>query len=92
MYEGRPSTTPTLRSGVRHVARKQGIRPGELDRAERQLVKDGLMVKPRRGVLALTDKGRTVSNSHCKRIELAPWDWKATFRGQLDGAKKRRRR
>lgn len=92
--QGKPSTTPTLRSGVRHVARKQGVSPRELDKAERQLVKGGLMAKPRRGVVALTDKGRLVSNSHCKRIELAPWDWKATYKdppGQLDGAKKRKR-
>jgi hypothetical protein len=93
--QGKPSTTPTLRKGVRTVARKQGITPTELDKAERQLVRGGLATKPRAGVIALTDKGRTVSNSHCKRIELAPWDWKATFRdppGQLDGRKRKRKR
>jgi hypothetical protein len=91
---GKPSTTPTLRAGVRKVARTQGVTPRELDKAERQLVKGGLATRPGPGTIALTDKGRTVSNSHCKRIELAPWDWRATFRdppGQLDGRKKRRR-
>jgi hypothetical protein len=92
---GKPSTTSTLRAGVRTVARKQGISPRDLDKAERQLVKGGLAAKPRKGEIALTDKGRTVSNSHCRNIELAPWDWKATFRdppGQLDGRKRRKSR
>ena len=91
---GKPSLVATLRKGVRHVARKQGISPRELDKAERQLLKGKLITKPRKGPIALTEKGRTVTNSHCRRIELPPWDWKATYQdppGQLDGRRKRRR-
>jgi hypothetical protein len=91
---GKPSTTPTLRKGVRLVARKQGVTPAELNKAERQLVKGGLATRPGAGTIALTDKGRTVSNSHCKRIELLPWDWKVTYQdppGQLDGARRKKR-
>ena len=94
---GKPHTHMTLRRGVRHVALKQGMSPAQLDRAERQLVKGGLVLKSKvhRGQIALTDKGRTVSNSHCRNIELAPWDWKATYKdppGQLDGARRKRRK
>lgn len=42
-FPGRATVTPTLRKGVRHVARKQGITPRELDAAERAMVKKGLV-------------------------------------------------
>jgi hypothetical protein len=64
----------TLRRGARHVARKQGVTPRELDKAERSLVKGGLVSRPRAGEIALTGKGVTVSSRACRNVELPPWD------------------
>lgn len=80
-FPGRATTTPTLRKGARHVARKQGVTPRELNAAERTLVKSGLVTRPRAGVIALTEKGIKVSSRACKTVTLAPWDHKATFKG-----------
>lgn len=76
-----PRTTPTLRKGVRHVARKQGITPRELDKAERGLVAKNLLVKPRKGVIALTEKGLMVATWACRDVPLPPWDPKTNFGG-----------
>jgi hypothetical protein len=84
------TTTPTLRKGVRLVARRQGITPRELDKAERSLVKRGLASRPRKGSIALTEKGVKLSSRVCQSVSLAPWDAKATF--PFAGARKRRRR
>lgn len=89
-FPGRGTTTPTLRKGVRKVARTQGITPRELDAAERKLVKKGLVARPRRGVIALTEKGLKLSSRVCRGVSLAPWDAKATF--PFAGARRRRRR
>lgn len=89
------STTPTLRSGVRHVARRQGVSPRELDRAERSLVRQGYISKRSDGAaaLALTERGLKFSRDLCRGVELPPWDWKATYRsGMLTGARRRRRK
>ncbi len=82
-------TTPTLRASVRAVARKQGHSPSALDKAERQLVKRGLIKKSAKNVkwwtqskglqtggaatLALTSKGLRVSKRACPAVSLAPW-------------------
>lgn len=76
-------TTPTLRSGVRHVVRKQGVSPAEIDRAEKTLVKRGLLARggARAGsTLALTAKGLRLTGRACPRIELPPWDNRAVYR------------
>ncbi len=75
-------TTPTLRSGVRHVVRKQGVSPSEIDRAEKTLVKRGLIVRggQRSGAsIALTEKGLRVTGRACPRIDLPPWDNRAVY-------------
>lgn len=83
-------TVPTVRAGVRTVARKQAT-PRALDKAERQLVKAGLISRPRKGAIAMTDKGYKLSEGMCKGVSLEPWDWKASYRGsQLSGARRRR--
>lgn len=84
------SLTSTLRKGVRNVARKQGITPHELDTAERRMVRQGLVRRPRAGEIALTEKGLKLSSRVCQNVSLAPWDSKATF--PFLGARRRRRR
>lgn len=81
-FPGRGVTTTTLRRGVRHVARKQGITPRELDVAERALVRQGLVHKrgKRSGAaIGLTEKGLKLSSRVCRSVPLDPWDNKATF-------------
>lgn len=85
-----PLTTSTLRSGVRHVARKQGVSPQALDKAERSLVREGLLRKPRRGEIALTELGVKMSRGTCERLKLPPWDWEASYKGRVDGRRRRR--
>ena len=91
-----PRTTPTLRKGVRHVARKQGVTPAELDAAERALVKGGLLRKPGKGSVALTIKGLKIANRACRRVKLPPWNPQANFdkgsEGPFGMAKKKRKR
>lgn len=84
-----PRTTPTLRKGVRHVARKQGVTPRELDKAERGLIAKQLLVKPRKGVIALTDKGLMVATWACGNVPLPPWDPQANFKGAKRPKRKR---
>jgi hypothetical protein len=81
---------PTLRKGVRHVARKQGITSDELDAAERAMVKGGLIMRPRPSAIALTERGLKLSSRVCQGVTLAPWDAKATF--PFAGARRRRKR
>lgn len=91
-FPGRGVTTATLRRGVRHVARKQGITPRELDAAERALVRRGLVHKrgKRSGAaIGLTEKGLKLSTRVCRSVSLTPWDAKATF--PFAGARRRRR-
>lgn len=74
-WSGSPGT-PTLRRGVRHVARKQGLTPSEIDRAERQLIRAGLvqLSGQRMGkAIGLTPKGLKVSARACPYVHLPPW-------------------
>lgn len=94
-FPGRGVTHATLRRGVRHVARKQGITPRELDVAERALVRKGLVHKrgKRSGAaIGLTEKGLKLSSRVCQGVSLAPWDAKATFPFAGSRRRKRRRR
>lgn len=87
------SLTPTLRRGVRHVARKQGVTPRELDAAERALVATGHLKRSGKrmgAAIGLTEKGLKLSSRVCQNVSLAPWDWKATF--PFAGARRKRRR
>ena len=64
---------PTLRRGARSVALKQGYTAGELDRAERALIKGGYLRdggQKSAKTLVVTPKGRAIS---CKTTKLAPW-------------------
>lgn len=68
--------TQTLRRGVRSVARKQGLSPAEMDKAERQLVKSGLVTRGGRRTgasIGLTQKGVRVATRACRRVRLPPW-------------------
>jgi hypothetical protein len=71
-WRERDNRTPTLSSGVRHVVRRQGFTPKEIDRAERELVREGKLEVGRGGAksLRLTDAGNRVS---CANVKLAPW-------------------
>jgi hypothetical protein len=67
---------PTLRRGVRHVVRKQGVSPAEIDRAERALVRGGLIQlsgKRSGRAVALTPKGMRVASRACPNVHLPPW-------------------
>lgn len=71
-WRERSNATPTLSSGVRHVVRKQGFTPKQIDAAERALVREGKLEVGRGGAksLRLTDKGNRVS---CTSVKLSPW-------------------
>jgi DNA-binding MarR family transcriptional regulator len=67
---------PTLRRGVRHVARKQGLTPADMDRAERQLIRAGLVQRSGKrmgAAIVLTPKGMRVSARACPYVHLPPW-------------------
>lgn len=85
-FWARSSRVTTLRKGTRKVARAQGHSAADLDRAERTLVKRGLVEKPRKGAVALTEKGMDVSERACKAVALPPWT------NDAFGRSKRRRR
>ena len=71
-WRERDNSTPTLSSGVRHVVRKQGFTPKQIDAAERALVREGRLEVGRSGAksLRLTDKGNRVN---CTSVKLSPW-------------------
>ncbi len=76
-------TTPTLRAGVRHVVRKQGVTPREIDKAERILVRRGLVelsYGTKASTLRLTPKGLKLTGRACPRIDLPPWDNRAVYK------------
>lgn len=83
--------TATLRSGVRHVARKQGYSTSEIERAERELERDGLIIRRGKGTgatLKTTPKG---SRQSCKSVKLAPWTDEQYPGSQLEGTRRKRR-
>jgi hypothetical protein len=90
-WRERDNSTPTLSSGVRHVVRKQGFTPKEIDRAERELVREGKLEIHRRGAktLRLTDEGNRVS---CTNVNLAPWTDDPYPGAALAGRRRRKRR
>jgi hypothetical protein len=80
-----PRTT-TLRAGVRHVVRKQGFAPAEIDRAERALIREGKLERGARpGTLRLTDKGQA---TRCDSVKLAPWTDDAYPGASLSGRRR----
>jgi hypothetical protein len=64
----------TLRAFPRKVARSQGFTPAELNTAERELVREGLLTKPRKGAIALTSRGISRAAGACRGVSLSPWD------------------
>lgn len=90
-WKARDNSTPTLRAGVRHVVRKQGFTPAEIDKAERELVREGKLevAGVRSGkTLRLTDKG---NRADCKLVKLAPWTDSQYPGAALTGPRKPRR-
>jgi len=84
-------TVPTLRSGVRHVVRKQGFAPREIDKAERALVTQGMVELggQRTGKsVRLTPKASSIS---CSTTKLAPWT-NAGYPGAALAGRGRRKR
>lgn len=72
-WRDRDNSTPTGSSGVRHVVRKQGFTTDEINRAERELIREGKLEvggKKHGKTLRLTDAGNRVS---CTNVKLAPW-------------------
>jgi hypothetical protein len=81
--------TPTLRSGVRHVVRKQGFAPAAINRAERELVREGkIAIGGQRSGKTL----RLLDDVSCSSVKLAPWTDDGYPGAQLDGRRKRRKR
>jgi len=82
--------TPTLRSGVRHVVRKQGFAPATIDRAERELVREGKLAigggKRSGKTLKLLD------DVNCSNVKLAPWTDDGYPGASLSGRSGKRRR
>lgn len=95
--ETNKGTTPSFRHAIRHVVRKQGFSSSEIEKAEQQLVKDGLLIRGGGGsarpyarpTLALTPKAASVS---CARVKLAPWTDAAYTGSTLTGARRKPRR
>ncbi len=62
--------TPTLRAGVRDVVRKQGFSPAAINRAERELAREGkLAVGGKRSGKTL----RLLDDVDCSTVKLSPW-------------------
>lgn len=81
---GTQMTLPTLRSGIMHVARRQGVMAPEFHATVNRLARDGLVFASsewsgRRPSLSLTPLGLHVSGLLCRGLELPPWDWRKTF-------------
>ena len=81
--------TPTLRSGVRHVVRKQGFSPAAIDRAERELVREGkIAVGGKRSGKTL----QLLDDVSCSTVKLSPWTDEGYPGAALSGRRRKRRR
>jgi len=81
----------TLRAGVRKVVRTQGYTPKQIDKAERDLVREGKLEVSGRSSgkeLRLTNKGNRVG---CATVKLAPWTAPQHPGSMLKGSRRRRR-
>ena len=79
--------TATLRSGVRHVVRKQGFSPAAIDRAERELAREGkLQVGGKRSGKTL----KLLDDVNCSTVKLSPWTDDGYPGASLDGRKRRK--
>lgn len=83
---------PTLSSNVRSVVRRQGFTPKEVDKAERELVREGKLEvrnadRLHSKTLRLTDSGNRVS---CSNVKLSPWT-DAPYPGAALTSRRRRR-
>lgn len=91
-WRERDNRTATLRSGVRHVVRKQGFSTAAINKAERELVREGKLEVRGKGVgatIRLTDAGNRVS---CSTVRLSPWTDPQHPGSQLSRARRRRKR
>jgi|WetSurMetagenome_2_1015567.scaffolds.fasta_scaffold877543_2 hypothetical protein len=77
--------TATLRSGVRHVVRKQGFTSAAIDRAERELAREGKLVRSGATLKLLDDV-------NCSTVRLAPWTDAGYPGASLSGRRKKRKR
>jgi hypothetical protein len=81
--------TSTLRAGVRHVVRKQGFSPVAIDRAERELVREGkIQVGGKRTGKTL----KLLDDVSCSTVKLSPWTDDGHPGASLTGHKRKRRR
>lgn len=65
-----------FRAFTRKIARQQGHSPAALDKAERSLIKRGLLARGGGKIhptVLLTVKGATVSKRACPAVSLSPW-------------------
>ena len=62
--------TPTLRRGVRHVVRTQGFSPAAINRAERELVREGKIAI---GGARMGKTIRLLDDVSCGAVKLSPW-------------------
>jgi hypothetical protein len=80
--------TATLRSGVRSVVRKQGFTPAAIDRAERELAREGKIQ------VGGTRSGKTLKlldDVNCSTVKLAPWTDDGYPGASLSGRRRKRR-
>src|SRR5262245_53617004 len=81
--------TPTLRSGVRLVVRKQGFAPAAIDRAERELAREG---KIRIGGQRRGKTLQLLDDVNCSNVQLSPWTDAGHPGASLSGRKRRKSR
>lgn len=81
--------TPTLRKGVRHVVRTQGFKPAAIDRAERELIREG-KIAVAGGRTAKTI--RLLDDVSCSTVKLSPWTDDGYPGASLSGRRRKRKR
>lgn len=82
--------TPTLRQGVRHVVRKQGFTTDAINRAERELAREGKIAV--RGTYKNSKTIQLLDDVNCSTVKLAPWTDDGYPGASLSGPRRRRKR
>lgn len=81
--------TPTLRRGVRTVARKAGLSSRTIEATERRLVSAGMLVTPGGKTsisIGITPLGMTMTNSFYDDVPLPPWRVRRNSDGRVVNA------
>lgn len=79
--------TPTSRSGVYHVCKKQGFDSMTVGRAEKELIREGKIEKDSSG-----ETLRLLDDVSCSTVKLSPWTNAGYPGASLSGSRRRRRR